>query len=369
MRLTFLTPALLITALGASFAHAQEQDHSMQVGMRMGPTITLRYRKTPPESSFTPVVELDSEVLVEGVGPNFLVVYQDVEQDTGAGFDDPDVGAIRRQTLEDLLVDISAMLPTFQGTTRLGVQLSLDDLDSNMLASGGPSFFCTGGFVDVIPLLAISENPIFAPAINLDMDHASLTVNFAAPFENDGNAPVGFNEFDFRSVLFHEITHTFGFGSALDSDSDDPTTADICADIEMPPEGQTFLRADSLLVNGAGEPIFQEIPNENNFFNVAGEATGAQVFDLSYQLEGFPLADTFADPGTVAHFDESLQFNNQPLLMAPAIAPGPGAKRIRTSGNCFSYLSLDSSLLTDPTINPARLRRIVVRLQLRWIGL
>ena len=180
----------------------------------------------------------------ETVGGMFTVTYEDVRSATGVGFDDPDFGAARRDTLHAVLRYLSLVLEA-PGTADLLVRASQTD-GRGALASAGPYLRPLSGFQGglVFEHLTTGVDPL---ADELD---GTLTVDFGYRWSTSSRGPSPV-EFDLYSTLLHEVTHALGILSAVDADG-----ASALGNLGG---FGVFTFFDSMLVRGlTGQPLYLE---------------------------------------------------------------------------------------------------------------
>jgi hypothetical protein len=143
-------------------------------------------------------------------GP-FNVIYEDVEDGTGVGFDDPELGDIRRQTLWAVLDYIGRVIDV-PGEADLLIRASQTD-GSGALASAGPLLFPESGFQSGLVFEHLTTGIDPSPnAID-----GTVTVDFGYPWNSETDR-VAENEQDLFTTLLHEVTHALGFLSVVASD-------------------------------------------------------------------------------------------------------------------------------------------------------
>lgn len=179
--------------------------------------------------------DADSEQLIGGM---FTVTFEDVIGETGVGFDDPDSGTSRRETLENVLLYLSSVLDV-PGTADFVVRASQTD-GSGALASAGPYLFPMTGFQGglVYEHLTTGVDPL------ADDADGTVSVDFGYPWNANTGSPSAI-EFDLYSALLHEVTHALGIISIAGSDA---TSALLNVD-----GAGLFSLFDALLVRGSLE--------------------------------------------------------------------------------------------------------------------
>ena len=153
------------------------------------------------------------------------VTFMDVYNGTGSGFDDPILGATRRNCVCSAMSYIQSVI-TFPATINASNPVdilflpSLNNPASNILGSASPmfpsSFFAgTPGYYSgyVYDYITTGINP--APA---NTEHGQITMNFGQVYSYC-SPTIGNCEYDFESVVIHEMTHLLGIGSMMTQNS------------------------------------------------------------------------------------------------------------------------------------------------------
>lgn len=168
------------------------------------------------------------------------------ENGADSGFFDGTLGDQRRQALSEVAAYVGSVL-NYSGTIDLTVQESFSDSTSTVLASAGPYAALTGGYNNGLPYRHVTtgEDPFDR------VPDAFVVVNFGHSYYL-GTDPGGITttQFDFRTVLLHELTHTLGVLTFIDADGGsrhDPSPG------ETAPE--TYSTFDSLLYKGFDDPV------------------------------------------------------------------------------------------------------------------
>lgn len=137
----------------------------------------------------------------------------------GVGFLDPINGAARQNAFQAAANEWGAQ---FDHTATIDLQVTSSEApNSSTLASAGSLIFSIPGFGngELIRRKVLSDGAIDFNGADLD---GVVDVNWGRNWglSNDPN-DVGSNEFDFRSVIFHELNHTLGFSSLIEQDGSD----------------------------------------------------------------------------------------------------------------------------------------------------
>jgi len=246
---------------------------------------------------------------LDSSGITFSVAYMDVVSGTGAGFDDPTRGAIRRATVDAILAYLDSVL---NESGAVQIRFSISASVGGGLAGGGTTFGATPGFHPGQALqhitTGIDPNGSATPEIIVQVD-------FSHNWNDDLGAPAS-DEFDLFSVLLHELTHGLGFQSLVNSQGvnpirpgvysiwdslieyDDGTTSrDLWALVGGAPQ---FLGTPADLVSG--HLVFTGTNAAAAFGSnpPLGSLSGFPFIDLSHWKPGFPIVAVMegsASPG------------------------------------------------------------------------
>ncbi len=191
---------------------------------------------------------------------SFNVTYLDVTGSTGAGFDDPTLGAARRSTFASVFNYINTVVNE-NGSVDVRVNASETD-HSGPLASGAPWFDnSSNGFFNGLAFDHATTGDDLWPLA----PDASVTFDFGYNWNSETDAPTG-SEVDLFSVSLHEMTHTLGFLSLLTQNG---TSAVSGGDPGV------FSVYDSLLERGDGTALFG--PN-GDYLGTPADLTSNDVF-------------------------------------------------------------------------------------------
>ena len=149
---------------------------------------------------------------LETIGGTFTVTFEDVDRETGVGFDSPASGASRRETFRTVLLYLSSVLDVV-GTADLVVLASQTD-GTGPLASAGPYLLPIIGFQGglVYEHLMTGVDPL------ADTPDGTVSVDFGFPWNSETD-PTSDVEFDLYTALLHEVTHALGFLSIVGPDA------------------------------------------------------------------------------------------------------------------------------------------------------
>ncbi len=245
-------------------------------------------------------------------GLTWNIFYDDVNQNTGIGFDGPN-GTEAQARVEDAARYIARVLNE-NGTLDVRFEVSETDA-SNFLAAAGSRYFVADGFEDPISLIRLRDG--LKPAANVA--EIDATVDFGYPW-NFSDGPPGGTEFDFVSVIVHELTHGLGFASLTL-----PTGQSQFSN--STPPANTFATFDQFLRRGSsGVPLWGGSP-------VAFQGNSADLVSDDVEWSGpagnaaFAPADAppifapnpYNQGSSISHWDSAIPGG---AVMVPTIAPG-----------------------------------------------
>jgi hypothetical protein len=188
-------------------------------------------------------------VQVVGDSPVFELEFADVRDNSGAGFDHPSQGSVRREIAVAVFERVSQLLQGEPGSARIIIDSRSPWLNQDTLAVGVPFFECVDGF----------QKPIIHKALRNDTHvhshEGELLVNFDLPLSASMDAPpVG--EYDLFTLLFHEIVHILGFvGFTVEPDG----RPQDCGGARMLPSLASYTR------DNEGHPLWEEQSGEIEF--------------------------------------------------------------------------------------------------------
>lgn len=252
--------------------------------------------------------------LSESIAGPFRIVYQDVEEATGVGFDDPELGQARRATLWAVL-DYMASVLDVPGQADLFVRASQTD-GLGALAAAGPFLAPESGFQGgfVFEHLQTGVDPV------PDTPDGTVSVDFGFRWNAELDAPAP-DEHDLFTTLLHEVTHALGFFSVVASDGRS----------ELINQGDRGLFSifDSLLLREADEtPVFfagGEVAGTTDDF--AGTALVFAGERVRKALGFYPRVFTprrFLEGSSIGHWSS---FNGFDSVMLPGLASGIARRR------------------------------------------
>lgn len=137
----------------------------------------------------------------------YNLIFDDVDQDTNAGFDHPTLGAARRAAVNTVMTYVLQVLNLNTGADidiRFGP--SLNDPFSGLLAQAGTFFWLSPGFQNGAAFEHLTTGVDPSGEV-VDIQGA---VNFGHTWNTDTTRQPTSGEYDLYTVLLHEITHGLG---------------------------------------------------------------------------------------------------------------------------------------------------------------
>jgi len=298
--------ALLAVALAATVASAASAERLavMQFGGAWRHVESSEFKSAP-----APPTKI---LRGSGGGIEFRIRYDDVEQDTGIGFDDPAEGATRRATLEAVLVHLDSILDN-DGVLDVAA-LASENNGSATLATGSTYYRVINGFTGGLSLEHLTTGVDQFPEIP-DMQ---ITVNFGATW-NSGIGHPRVDQYDLFTVLLHEAAHGLGVASLTTSQGSSAIQSGTSPTF-------TFSNYDKLLFAASGSRLWDGSPptiqvpasvlagGQGAAFLCASNVGGSIGF-----CPGIHTPTRFVQGSSISHWDSSARQDGAPALMTPAI--------------------------------------------------
>lgn len=139
----------------------------------------------------------------------FEFTYEEVAQETGMGFDDPDQGEIYREILEDVANNVIGSLLDHTANVKIRVDLA-EDLPNDTLAQAGQNYFLAPATFQDGSVATHIQTGSTVPGDTM----GTMTWDFTHSWHLGEEAPPK-TKYDFRSVALHEITHLLGLSSLI----------------------------------------------------------------------------------------------------------------------------------------------------------
>ena len=256
-------------------------------------------------------------------GGKFRLIFMDVQNDTGLGFDDPAFGTLRQNCACEVVTYIASVIsiPSTIGAPNPTIDIvfeeSIYDNNNSVLAFARPIFpaaYLTtpgyyGGYLYDFIATGVKPDP--------NSEDGAITVNFGHDFSYCVESISNTCSFDFYSVLLHEITHLFGFVSFV---TNQPTDYDSTNSIKSLFALGSFSKHDEIYGYYLdANNVFQKIVDTALYSLNGGINTALPIDALtskSLWLNNEPLiskhnhpicSKTEFTPGTsVSHFDNGL---------------------------------------------------------------
>jgi hypothetical protein len=176
---------------------------------------------TPLYRSLPPVIPPGTFIIC-GNG-KFRLIFQDMINATGAGFDDLAWGPLRRNVVCDVVnyiesvIDIPSNIGATDPTIDIIFNLSVNTPTSGLLASAAPVF--SANFYTATPTITpgyyggyLYDYITTGVKPDINSEEAQVTVNFGHDYTYFTSI-IGDCQYDFFSIILHELTHGLGFFS------------------------------------------------------------------------------------------------------------------------------------------------------------
>ncbi|MCB9187019.1 MAG: T9SS type A sorting domain-containing protein [Flavobacteriales bacterium] len=250
-------------------------------------------------------------------GPTFNLTYLDQVNGTGIGFDDPNLGALRRGTLEAAFEYFASVIEDV-GTADIEIRESFSGNPiSNPFAYSAAYYFGSKGFNEPFTSVHLTTgNDPYGPYPDAYMQfnfHSNLDYHYGV------SSLPNSSQYDFYTIALHEILHVLGFTSYSTANGASAASADVytsfdefLADVNKNPVFE---------VNGSGSGAVVDKPDD-------GVLTSNQIW---FELYPGQFAPVFSpDPfngSSIDHFDNSRSDDGQ-YLMHPSLTNGDAFKML-----------------------------------------
>lgn len=292
---------VLLTGLLLALCALAHADSAPGVVLVLGHTGEVR---AVSEKSFDAAAKSTS-VTLNGI--SWKLTYLDVDHGTGIGFGGSR-GGEARAAFQGVLAHIGSVVNHPGGVVELEIQESLNS-GTGYLGSGGSLYFTgTGGFFQGF----VQRHMLTGVDPAAGYPDGTFQLDFGRPWHFDIATPPPPGEFDFFSVVLHELTHAMGFVSLTAANG----TSRLGTNVRTIYDQKSFRAGGSALYNGSGGFIAtsQDLIGANGgvIFN---DAAVTQVFGRQAKIFTPP---TFSLPSSMSHLDLSISGG----LMLPALNIG-----------------------------------------------
>jgi uncharacterized MAPEG superfamily protein len=261
----------------------------------------------------------------------------------GVGFKDASNGAARRNAVELAGANFANAFSSY--TANIVLDISGGDTGDTLMSAAGrfddtPSIGF--GLDEVILNKVLNGTDLNGSAADGD-----IRVNFETiSWQLDINATTTQQQFDWYSTVYHELTHAFGYGGAIDSDGTVAGTTDGYSNYDPNGDG-SWGAFDQFLTDSAGASLFDStFPadlDEQRYASLltgGNSSTGNGLFFSSPstgQRYGLYTPATFEPGSSGSHLDDdNPALSNQ--LMFAATDTGPAARQ---------FSDIDLAILKD----------------------
>lgn len=242
------------------------------------------------------------------------------DNDPGVGFLDVNFGQARQNALTEAANLFGAYFANYDAHITYKVT-SIEDAASNTLASAGTSFSTsTPGFISGSMQNKILNNDTVPSGTN----EGIINWNFGKSWDLDDNISSG--SFDFKSIAMHELIHTVGFISLINSDGSSKFDTNFNGNADV------YTSYDAFLVDRSGNAL---IDNNFEFAGNVSDLTGGTGSDgvffdgaTAVTANGGDLVNIyspspFSSGSSLSHLDD--QFYTSQSFISEAFA-GTGSR-------------------------------------------
>lgn len=219
----------------------------------------------------------------------FDITYED---NAGEGFFHATLGAQRQERLEDALLYVSNVV-NISGSLEVRVEPSLN-VATGTLASAGTFFSTAAGFTNgtAFTRLTTGTKPF------VSFPEIRVIANFGYNWNISTNPPA-FNQFDFLTVLIHELTHGLGFLSLSDSSGASLVSSNVYSKIDS-----MMVRISGMKTMFSGTPpTFKGTAADLISRDLGLNATNATTLYGQGVLPGIYAPNPFSLGSSLAHWD------------------------------------------------------------------
>lgn len=159
------------------------------------------------------------------IGPTFNLTFIDVVNATGKGFDDPTLGAARRQTLQSVFAYVSGVIDN-DGTVDVEIRQSFfASPTSNPFAFSASYYFGSKGFNQPFTVYHLTTGS--DPSSQFPDGYIQFNFSDALNYNLSSTSGPSAAQYDFYTVALHEVMHLLGFSSFIGEDGQSQASADV----------------------------------------------------------------------------------------------------------------------------------------------
>ena len=267
----------------------------------------------------------------------FQAYFEDVNSQTGLGYDDSSEGEVRRNTACDVLEDLAHLLKINETDLIPRIHFTAGFQGPSLALASASAYYGSSIGVDLNDSGTLHSLIVKREDVVTGGFHAMINTNFTVNWSYDYPNTV-YGSYDFYTVMVHEVMHALGFCSTLPNivnesnmissfnsfnrffhapGSSDPLGLD---NLFFSP-ATNFVGNDlyNLILNApVGNPSSWYINESNSFYRGKANYDGAD-FDESVYI----YAPTYwLDGSSLSHFDSNAMFPNSPdveYVMHPSI--------------------------------------------------
>ncbi len=246
---------------------------------------------------------------------SFNLTYLDQVNGTGVGFDDPNLGAARRNCLEAAFSYYASLIENF-GEADIEIRESFSaSPSSNPFGYSAAYYYGSKGFNEPFTQVHITtDTDPYGPYPDGYMQfnfHPNLNYNYNV------NAQPSTQQYDFYTIALHEILHVLGFTSYSTKSGESAASPLV------------YTSFDELLTDYAKDPVF-EVSGSGSSTTVGtpddGVLTSNQIWFELYPGQHAPVfsPDPF-NGSSLDHFDNSRSTHGE-YVMHPSLTNGESFK-------------------------------------------
>ena len=262
--------------------------------------------------------------VVQGAGASFEIIYTDP---IGSGFNDSAAGENRRRALE---AAVSAWTKVIQGTVRIRVNASMEDIDDGdddpdtmLLAWAGPMDFW---LADGMAIPSALQWQLIKRRDNGGDADIEVQVNESADWDYAVNGAAKGDRVSFVYTLIHEIGHGLGFVDSFDVETGEPING-------VPFIYDTFVNRGSgsrkKLTDRSGDQVIDDLQSDDLFFNGDNAAEASRKSIRPLPMVKLYAPDPYEQGSSVSHVDQITYADFRTGLMTPTDF-GSGTDKIDT---------------------------------------